>query len=204
MTYCAALQIMVFCAAEPKKDLLLIRRNAEWLAASQVTDGDRAGAWTYFAATGRRDAAATTRTRSSPCSGLHEAEQVGIKVDPAVWQRSLRYWLSCQGEDGSWGYYKAAKDEPRDAGHRQHDLRRHLRLGDRRGQAGGRRRRRCPATRSTAATRSRTSRSWNLALQWLGNHFSVHTNPTAAGGLGSSLAPPACCITCTAWNASAA
>ena len=38
-TYVVALQTMVYCAAEPKKDLLLIRQNAKWLEDTQITVG---------------------------------------------------------------------------------------------------------------------------------------------------------------------
>jgi len=47
-TYTTALQTMVFCAADPKQNLLLIRRNAEWLAKAQIVGNERSGAWTYF------------------------------------------------------------------------------------------------------------------------------------------------------------
>src|SRR6185295_12154132 len=43
MTYALALQTLVFCAAEPKKDLLLIRRNAQLLENLQIRAGDRKG-----------------------------------------------------------------------------------------------------------------------------------------------------------------
>src|SRR5262249_26196752 len=46
-TYVVALQTMVFCAAESKDDLLLIRRNVNWLQETQVKTGDRKGAWSY-------------------------------------------------------------------------------------------------------------------------------------------------------------
>ena len=37
MTYSVALRTMVFCQAEPKKDMLLIRQNVKWLEATQIT-----------------------------------------------------------------------------------------------------------------------------------------------------------------------
>ncbi len=37
-TYTYALQTMVFCAAEPKRDLILIRRNAKWLEEQQIKE----------------------------------------------------------------------------------------------------------------------------------------------------------------------
>src|SRR5437868_604943 len=46
-TYVTSLQTMVFCAAEPQRDLLLIRRNAKWLEETQIKSGSMAGAWSY-------------------------------------------------------------------------------------------------------------------------------------------------------------
>ena len=46
--YVTALQTMVFCTAEPKKDMLLIQRNAEWLAQAQIMEGERAGGLDLF------------------------------------------------------------------------------------------------------------------------------------------------------------
>src|SRR5688500_4763654 len=42
-TYETALQTMVFCAAEPKQDLLLIRRNAAWFEKTQINGGNNKG-----------------------------------------------------------------------------------------------------------------------------------------------------------------
>ena len=38
---------MVFAAADPNKDMLLIDRNVRWLESKQVTEADRKGAWSY-------------------------------------------------------------------------------------------------------------------------------------------------------------
>ncbi len=46
-TYTVSLQTMVFCAADPKKDMLTIGRNVKWLEEHQVKDGQRKGAWSY-------------------------------------------------------------------------------------------------------------------------------------------------------------
>lgn len=110
-TYTTALQTMVFCLAAPEQDRLLIARNAKWLADHQVASGERAGTWTYF-----DQVSALTRGDNSNTQfallGLHEAEQIGIEIDPAVWQRGLAYWESCQNNDGGWSYFKAVGNEP--------------------------------------------------------------------------------------------
>ncbi len=109
--YTTSLQTMVFCAADPKKDMLLIQRNADWLARAQIMEGERAGAWTYFSVAGQQARGDNSNSQFA-LLGLHEAEQLGVKVDEATWQRALDYWLSCQRADGSWSYYKPMKEQP--------------------------------------------------------------------------------------------
>ncbi len=111
-TYTSALQIMVFSAADPKKDLLQIRRHAEWLAKAQIVGGERTGSWTYYGQAGERTRGDNSNSQFA-LLGLFEAEQAGVEIDPRVWQRALEYWLSCQHEDGSWSYYKAVEGESR-------------------------------------------------------------------------------------------
>jgi len=41
MTYPVSLQTMVMCLAEPQKDIVFIRRNAQWLQETQIKDGPR-------------------------------------------------------------------------------------------------------------------------------------------------------------------
>ena len=50
-TYAVAMQTMVFAAAEPERDRLLIRRNAKWLVNAQQKSGIGAGAWVGSRAT---------------------------------------------------------------------------------------------------------------------------------------------------------
>ena len=100
MTYATALQTMALCAAEPKKDLLLIRRNAKWLEDKQVRSGDGAGSWAYPQG-GRPD----NSNAQFALLALHEAERVGVSVADATWRLALDHWLKCQNDDGSWGYH---------------------------------------------------------------------------------------------------
>jgi hypothetical protein len=100
-TYVTSLQTMVLCMAEPKKDLLLIRRNARWLEEMQNKEGERKGAWSY-----RME----TRNGGDPSNsqfallGLYEAERAGIPVSDRTWSLGLQYWLRQQNPDGSWAY----------------------------------------------------------------------------------------------------
>ncbi len=105
-TYVVSLQTMVFCAAEPKRDLLLVRQNARWLEDNQVTTGDRKGAWSYpFAATA---GSGDPSNSQFALLALYEAERLGIKVKEKTWRLAMQYWQQTQNPDGSWPYIKGA------------------------------------------------------------------------------------------------
>ena len=97
-TYQTALQTMVFCAAEPQKDLLLIRRNATWLEQQQISSGPNKGAWSYPSGAGDNS------NSQFALLALHEAERAGVKIKDETWNMALEYWKRCQNPDGSFGY----------------------------------------------------------------------------------------------------
>ena len=99
-TYVVALQTMVLCAAEPKKDLLQIQANATWLEVSQLKAGIQNGSWSYPGNVGDNS------NSQFALLALHEAEKVGVKVKDQTWQRAYDYWRKpgVQNRDGSWGY----------------------------------------------------------------------------------------------------
>jgi hypothetical protein len=106
MTYSVALRTMVLCAAEPKKDLLVIRQNVAWLQQSQLTDGPaanrgRKGAWAYSA---RQEGQGDNSNTQFAMLALNEAERIGVPVDPRTWRLAQEYWQQTQHADGSWGY----------------------------------------------------------------------------------------------------
>lgn len=100
-TYVTALQTMVFCKAEPNKDLLLISRNVKWLESIQIPSGPTKGAWSYSSPSGGDNS-----NTQFALLALHEAERVGVKISGRTWQLAKDYWESCQNPDGSWGYQK--------------------------------------------------------------------------------------------------
>src|ERR1051325_4150843 len=71
-TYSVSLQTMVLCAAEPKRDMLLIRRNAQWLQSHQIKDGPRKGAWSYPGPGG------DSSNSQFAVLALYEAQRVGV------------------------------------------------------------------------------------------------------------------------------
>jgi hypothetical protein len=100
-TYVTSLQTMVFCAAEPGKDALLIQRNVKMLEATQIKSGGKKGAWSYPSGTGGGD----NSNSQFALLALYEAERVGATVQPEIWQNALQYWNGCQDRDGSWAYW---------------------------------------------------------------------------------------------------
>lgn len=100
-TYVVSLQIMVFCAAEPKRDLLLIRKLAKWLEDTQITTGNHKGGWSYPS-----PAASNGDPSNSQFAllALYEAERAGVKVNDKTWRLALQYWQDTQSADGSWPY----------------------------------------------------------------------------------------------------
>ncbi|MCC6494020.1 MAG: DUF4159 domain-containing protein [Pirellulales bacterium] len=100
-TYSVALQTMVLCAAEPKRDRLLIQQNADWLSRNQITRGQRAGSWSYPLGP---EVGGDNSNSQFAVLGLHEAERAGATVNPIVWRLAADYWKNCQNADGSWGY----------------------------------------------------------------------------------------------------
>src|SRR6476620_9226591 len=97
-TYNVALQTMVLCAAEPKRDMLLIRRNVQWLEAHQIKDGPRRGAWSYPGPGGDNS------NSQFAVLALYDAQRVGVEVSRETWTLSQKYWADSQNDAGSWGY----------------------------------------------------------------------------------------------------
>ena len=104
-TYTVSLQTMVFCLAEPKRDLLLIQRNAKWLEETQLRDAGspHRGGWAY-PGMGNGD----NSNSQFALLALYEAERAGVPVQNETWRLALNYWKSAQNPDGSFGYYNLA------------------------------------------------------------------------------------------------
>jgi len=171
MVYSTALQTMVFCAAEPNKDRLLISRNVQWLERVQIKSGRRRGTWKYSDQRGGGD---NSNTQFAMLA-LHEAERAGIKVNQSTWEAALEHWLQSQHDSGAWGYRdgEPATGSMTCAGiasvvialgkMSQGDARV---IGDRV---------ECCAEQEQHAAMER-------ALQWLGARFSVSRNPNPVAG----------------------
>ncbi|MEX0977607.1 MAG: DUF4159 domain-containing protein [Pirellulales bacterium] len=104
-TYVVSLQTMVLCAAQPKKDLLLIRQNVKWLEMQQVQSGPGKGGWSYSSSTVGNNA--DPSNSQFAVLALHEADRAGVRVNERTWRLTLSYWKDQQNPDGSWGYGKS-------------------------------------------------------------------------------------------------
>ncbi|MBC7821864.1 MAG: hypothetical protein IAG10_33675, partial [Planctomycetaceae bacterium] len=108
-SYTVALQTMVFCAASPKEDAELIRRNVAWIEKAQVAEGKTRGAWSYGLNHGGRGDGSCSRFA---VLGLHAAKKAGFEVQAETWRRVSDYWLTAQKDQGGWGYTPEAGTTP--------------------------------------------------------------------------------------------
>lgn len=175
MVYSTALQTMVFCAAEPEKDLLLIKRNVQWLQGVQITGEVNKGSWAYSDRQGRGDKSNTQFAMLA----LYEAERVGVEVSERTWRLALQYWQREQRPDGSWGYFatQASTGSMTSAGVASLVIASgRVSTGDAAIVAGEVQ---CCRPQENVPEIER-------GLEWLGSHFTVENNPGAAsisGGL---------------------
>jgi hypothetical protein len=178
MVYATSLQTMVFCAADPKKYQVRITENARWLERVQKNDGPRRGMWAYSDRQGGGD---NSNTQFAMLA-LFEAERVGVKIDPKVWRASLDYWSRTQRADGSWGY---TAEEPASGSMTCAGVASLViaagRLGFVDASVTDDNVHCCGSSDAADDAASRIERG----LMWLGKHFQVDANPSAAG-LGES------------------
>ncbi len=99
-TYAVALQTMVLCAADSRKDMVLIQGNVRFFEQYQIGSGPTKGAWGY------PDQVGDHSNSQFALLALYEAERVGAKVKPQTWKNAYDYWLSAQLPDGAFAYKK--------------------------------------------------------------------------------------------------
>ncbi|WP_404310592.1 DUF4159 domain-containing protein [Neorhodopirellula lusitana] len=100
-TYSVALQTLVFCQVGQPEDFPRIRRNVAWLSTQQKAAGERfAGAWTYGNGRGNGDPS----NAQFAVLALGAAADLGIEVDPAIFQLASDYWKGIQLRRGGWSY----------------------------------------------------------------------------------------------------
>ncbi len=180
-TYETALQTMVFCAAEPKVDLLLIRRNAQWFSATQVRTGSMRGMWSYGTKSGLASKGDPSNAQFA-LLGMYEAERSLERfgqqspIPAETWRLALSAWTTSQNGDGSWGYQPsvAGSGSMTCAGIASIVIASgRLHGGD--SKVIGDRVQCCLEQQDNAAVAR--------GLAWLGRNFSVHANPGSPGGM---------------------
>jgi hypothetical protein len=175
LVYSASLQTMVFCAAEPEKDILLIRRNAQWLQGVQNTGEANKGSWAYS----DRQGAGDKSNSQFAMLALYDAERAGAEVSERTWRLALQYWQREQRPDGSWGYFatQASTGSMTSAGVASMVIAAgRLTAGDATVESGSVQ---CCRTQESVAEIEK-------GLQWLGSHFTVESNPGAASTAGGA------------------
>ncbi len=185
-TYVTSLQTMVFCLAEPQKDLLLIQRNAKRLEETQIKEGPWRGSWAYPGPLSGGD----NSNSQFALLGLYEAERAGAKVQERTWQLTLEYWTSAQNaNDGSFGYVKR-QNGMEDAGTGSMTCAGISSLVVAAGRLATEdaeddsRRTQCCGNHLADDSAERIER----AFRWLGNAFTVQQNPHDEGLLGGAAA----------------
>lgn len=176
-TYVTALQTMVLCAATPRKDRLIIRRNVKALEKWQIRDGTYKGAWTYGAK--KQPDTGDNSNAQFALLALNEAERMGIEVQTETWRMALEYWQRVQLLDGSWSYGDSNNVKGTGsmtcAGIASLVIAAGRFTDDAVVSADGNVQ--CCGTQKDGETTDRIERG----LQWLGRNFSVHTNPSTSG-----------------------
>ncbi len=104
-TYAISLQTMVFAAADPVRDRSRIVANVDWLDRAQIKPGNPQpwpGSWSYNES--NRNRPGDNSNTQYALLGLYAASEVGVPVNPSVWELSRSYWERTQKRDGSWAY----------------------------------------------------------------------------------------------------
>lgn len=97
-TYCRALQTIVYSVVDPKEYAADIARNVAWLEQTQISGGERAGAWGY-----PRTSGDNSNTQFAVLA-LRAAADAGATVKAETWRKTAQYFFRTQNADGSWGY----------------------------------------------------------------------------------------------------
>ena len=168
-TYEVSLMIQAFAAAKDgKKDLgrilSLVRKLEQW----QVDAGPNAGSWTYGMGGG-----GDRSNGQFAILGLREAQEAGVSVSLNTWKRARKHWIDSQNGDGGWGYSGGPSDDSRGsmtvAGVASLVITDAMvRLGDQDLKPDG---------TVDCCGKEPEDTALERGLKWLGNNFSVQTNP---------------------------
>jgi hypothetical protein len=166
-TYTVSLQTMALCAANPRRYAAQIQRNAEWLMRVQSDDGG----WSY---------GETIRLLSDPSNSqfallaLHEAQRVGVPVPEdslkKCFDAARNYWVTLQNRDGSFNY---SSGSPPSGSMTAAGIASLIIAGSQMDQLEAS----VAGSIQCCGADDSGQRRIEKSLQWLGDNFSVMTNP---------------------------
>jgi hypothetical protein len=168
--YSVAISLLMFAQANPKKYALQIKQRAMWLEGRQLRgEGKQKGGWRYF---GNEMSADNSATQFAILA-LHEAERAGIKVSDQTWQLALNYWTQKEMQAASGGYPYQPDDHRYTGSMTSAGISSLIILRDRLqlGSAG------IVDGRVQCCGDEPEQTSLMLAMDWMGQHFSVERNP---------------------------
>ena len=176
-TYSIALQTLVFCHVGSAGDIQLIRRNVQALIDIQKTaensGPNRIGSWGYG---GGRVSSGDPSNTQFALLALGAAQDRGIEIDAAVFERTLEYWQNKQRRDHAWSYVnqQPASGSMTCAGIASVLIARGgIQTGNSQSQPG---QIACCGNDQEQSDQEQGD-PVELAMDWLGEHFSVDLNP---------------------------
>ncbi|MBN2584129.1 MAG: DUF4159 domain-containing protein [Planctomycetes bacterium] len=107
-TYVCSIRSSVWSKLNDPKVRRLLKTDAAWLIGAMTkTDGTIPGNFSYISPHPNVHDHSNTQYG---VLGLRDAAIRGIEIPPNYWQAIEDNMLSCQADNGGWGYYMAAKD----------------------------------------------------------------------------------------------
>ena len=102
-TYEAGAAIMALATEDPEANRSLIATVANYLVHRQNANGS----WDYV-----QRSAGDTSISQYAVLGLWEADNIGVDIDPGVWDRAASWYMSVQSSAGSWNYHRDEGSQP--------------------------------------------------------------------------------------------
>jgi hypothetical protein len=178
-TYEISLMIQALAAAKDgKRDVPIVLRLVSRLEDLQITKGGNAGSWSYSS---RINMMGDNSNAQFAVLGLREAQEMGVPVSLATWRRAREHWVSCQNGDGGWDYSSSGRGDSSTgsmtvAGIATTVITSAMLKAEANHLS--------PDGSPLCCEASRPEKVLEDAYRWMGNNFTVRTNP-GAGRVGS-------------------
>ncbi len=110
-TYVCGIRTSVWSKLNDPKYRRLLTADATWLLSAMTTaEGAIPGNFSY--GTPHPPKVHDHSNTQYGVLGLRDAAIRGVEIPPTIWKAILDNMLSCQADNGGWGYYMSAKDNP--------------------------------------------------------------------------------------------